>query len=82
MIIKSGKRGAFNSGSFTSDAAPGLDIAIFPFEPGVSIGFTVVFDTDEQAFEDFDSRTLTHFLTAGVVFGNGKDQWGSIVVGH
>jgi len=27
---------------------------------------------DEREFEDFDSRNLTYFLTAGVVFGNGK----------
>ena len=66
-------KGDFNSGSFNIDAALGLDISIFTFEPGVSIGFTDVFDTDEQEFEDFDSRNLTYFLTAGVVFGNGKD---------
>jgi hypothetical protein len=66
-------KGDFSSGSFNIDAALGLDISIFTFEPGVSIGFTDVFDTDEQAFEDFDSRNLTYFLTAGVVFGNGKD---------
>ena len=71
-MVKSGNRGDLSSGSFNIDAALGLDISILTSEPGVSIGFTDLFDTDEQAFEYFDSRNLTCFLTAGVVFGNGK----------
>ncbi len=64
--------GDFSSGSFNIDGTLGFDFGILTIEPGVSIGLTDVYDTDEQAFEKFDSKNLTFFLTAGLVFGSGS----------
>lgn len=67
-------KGDFASGSFNMDLALGLDIGILTVEPGVSIGLTDVYDRDEQAFEEWDKRNLTYFLTFGLVIGGGDER--------
>ena len=66
-------KGDFSSGSFNIDAALGFDFGILTIEPGVSIGLTDVYDSDDQAFREFEGRNLTYFLTAGLVFGGGSE---------
>jgi hypothetical protein len=62
--------GNFNNGSFNLDAGLGFDIAFLTLEPGMSFGLSQVYN-DNVLVQDIDSKYITFYFTAGLVFGKG-----------
>jgi hypothetical protein len=62
----------FNSGSFNWNLGLGVDLSIITLETGMVYGLSSVFKEEDVAFTS-DPKYFTLYLTAGVVFGGGKD---------